>query len=279
MDNLRFDVQLKGVDKLGDLSASRVIFHGINKSGSLAMADVLKDSYFEAGRANQFVSTYHKFPADQSEMIRLINNTRIGHCFFVGHYLYGQIDEQSDTKVWVSQFRHPLPRIVSCYQWIKNRHLRDGGNNFPTLEEFIRKSKGKRHSQIAQFAPGGIKDANLNSFSRRDLLDFALETMEAQLHWFGIAEYFEESIFVLAHLCGLKSVCQWKKDVRNDNRPLVRELPPSTVAMIEDIFRFDLDLYKRAVNLFQARIQAIDFGPSMAAYQQSSVIEYKERII
>ena len=39
-----------------------MIFHGVNKSGSLAMATVMRDAYYSEGRAHRFVCSYFGIP-------------------------------------------------------------------------------------------------------------------------------------------------------------------------------------------------------------------------
>jgi hypothetical protein len=278
----RFAVALSNAAQVGHFGDRRVVFHGINKSGSLALANVMREAYRYHRREREFFSIYHRHPPDVASMVRLIEENRQGHRFFVGHYLYGAVDESGDRKAWITQFRHPLPRVVSCYQWMKRGFFRSHRTieGFPDLETFVRRTAGKRRSQIVQFLPnGGARAPGISHLPAQDIFDIAVDALENKLAFVGLAEYFEETIFMLAHLCQLPTVAPWKKDMRNKGRALVTELPQSTVDLIQETFQYDFQLYDRAKRIFQERLKAITFGPDFAAYQKHCQGEYKDRIV
>ena len=190
----RFSVAARG-DALPLLTSRRVVFDGINKSGSLAMTNVLREAYHFDGRANQFFSHYHSCPKSLPELIRIIKNSRSGHGFFVGHYLYRAFDPDLPGCAIVTQFRHPLSRVLSCYSWLKRKHAESTvtAASFPTLEQWVKRTKGRAHSQAIQFGVGFGEWAEASEPDKdlRALLDRALGNIEKHVAWYGIAEYFE----------------------------------------------------------------------------------------
>lgn len=274
-----FRVELRSDRFLKPLLDSQIVFHGVNKSGSLCMANVLRESYQQHGRGDQFTSLYHS-PATRVEEYRETINNSTGHRFFVGHYLYGAIDAPKPDRVFISQFRHPVPRMVSCYQWLKNKHVKRHGiaDDFPTLEQFIRKGKGKAHSQIKQFGAGfGSDSVELAKLSCQDLLELSQEHIEKDVLLLGIAEEFEASLFLFAHLCGVPSVPPWRQDLRNKGRPLVAELPTSLTDLIADVYQHDMALYHWAKRRFDSAVATAGIEGDFEAYKIACQAQYKER--
>jgi hypothetical protein len=275
-----FDVSVDAplLPTAGDLP---VVFHGVNKSGSLALSHVMRAAYGAAGRAEQFVSAYHAEPADPREFAGLVERAS-GHGFFVGHYIYGRV-RIPHRALLVTQFRHPLPRTLSVHGWLRGGYLRRHGTleGFPDLERWIAGTKGRRHTQMAQLAVGfgdGYRREVAHT-ATGTLLARALERLETDVAWFGIAELFEESIFTLAHVCGIEAVPAWERDVRNTWREPLAGVEPRVVDLIHDRFRDEITFYEHALALFRERLGAVRFGPALAEYQAACSDQYGERIL
>ena len=267
-------------ERLGDVP---VVFHGINKSGSLTMADVLREAMLAAGRESDILSYYHLpggMPLD--EYRRLIEAKR-GRYFAVAHYLYGYL-RPSPRRIWITQFRHPLPRIVSAYTWIKNKHVRRNrsAEGFPTLSEFVRSGKGIAHSQILQFGRGygRYKDSRAKKrLPPEALYEISVEAIERDFTAIGLAERFEESIFCFAALLGLPSVVPWMMDTRNKGRPPVDELSQEQRDLIREVYHWDFELYDWALKRFEEQNSRIEFGRSLEAYKVACSNQYKDRLV
>jgi Sulfotransferase family len=285
-----------------------LIFHGINKSGSLVLTNVLRQAYFRAGRAHQVFSHYHATPSDLGTLADIAEHTR-GHAFFVGHYLFGALDPK--RHAFVTVLRHPLPRVVSCYSWLQRKHLRQRGaparvpgwreryrswlgrdesvvkgaplaadGSFPTLAEYARTSF-RNHSQVSQFAPGFApkRGTRLKHMRPADQLEAAKEAIERDIRCIGISEYFEETIFLFAHLCGLEEVAPWQRDERNAERPLVDSLPPADLAAIREGYAPDFELYDFALARFRAQLDVARLQGDIDAYRAAGAGQYKDRIL
>jgi hypothetical protein len=263
-----------------------VVFHGVNKSGSLAMADVLRAAYFASGRANQFFSTYHKIPWMQDDqdnpLPEIIQSSTPNGTLFISHYLYGAFDEARARALLITQFRHPVARIVSIHSWLRKFHASGygGPEGFPTLQRFAETSNGISHSQISQLAVGYGKGwrERIHKLTAAQMLELALEAIDRKIAWFGLAELFEESIFTFAALCGLRSVPSWAKDDRNAERMLVAELPADSRAAIEFHYEAEIEFYRQAKAMFMSRIGKLDFGADLGAYRTACAGQYKERL-
>ena len=146
----RYQVRLRNPHAFTPSRDRKIVFHGVNKSGSSAMAKVLGAAYDETGRSAEFHSHYRGAAKSEDEFRRMIERTP-GPGFFVGHYLYGAFYIPRASHMLITQFRHPLPRTVSVYQWLKRKADADG-REFLALEDWVRKGGGRSHSQIGQFA-------------------------------------------------------------------------------------------------------------------------------
>lgn len=257
-----------------------VVFHGINKSGSLAMFKVLHEAYIDADRAREFFSTYHGIPKAVPQLATIMNHSR-GHAFYGGHYLYGAI-EIPQAAVWVTQLRHPVQRTLSVHGWLKRGFLRKHGNldGFPPLRKWVESRRGVLSSQMSQLAVGfGPRyDRRIRSMPPERMREQAITVLRERFVWFGIAECFEESIFALAHLCGLERVSPWAKDTRNRWREPLADIDEATLDFIRDSFAEEINFYDHAKALFLERVSKTDFGPSFAAYQARCAGEYGERV-
>jgi hypothetical protein len=275
------DVLPRGVER-------RVVFHGVNKSGSLAAARVLREAYHHDRRAHEFFSQYMGVPRHYKDAVAIIRDAGRGHALFIGHRLYRAL-EPDDGRLTITQFRHPLPRIVSIYHWLKHRGERGFGDapgygpaeTFPTLEEFVERGRGVAHSQINQIGIGfGSDAAKLRKGAKAaDVYERAVEALERDIHWFGIAEELEESLFTYAAICGLPSLAPWARDDRNTGRQMVWDLPDSTRSLIEEVYAAELGFYRTARDLFRQRLERLEFGADLAAYKTACESEYKDRLL
>ena len=278
----RFPVQAQSPLFEG-LEDVHVVFHGINKSGSLAMAEVLREGLIAAGREHDVLSHYHIPGVIPLEDFRALMDAKRGRVFAVAHYLYGFL-EPSPRRVWVTQFRHPLPRIVSAYNWLRNKHVKRNGSadGFQSLSDFVRESRGRTHSQVIQLGRGygRFKDSKAKrSLSPHVLYELSVEAIEREFTAIGIAERLEESVFCFAALLGIPSVAPWRADTRNKGRRSVEELSDSDRDLIREVYRWDFELYDWALRKFEEQNKKISFGPSLDAYRAACSGEYRDRLV
>jgi hypothetical protein len=258
------------------------IFHGVNKSGSLAMARVLAEAYADAGRAAEFHSHYRGDAASGEAFLQLIEGAK-GAAFFVGHNLYGASSLPRAQYRLLTQLRHPLPRVVSCYHWLKRRHLREGGEeaSFPSLDQWVVATRGRSYSQLAQFAVPFVpaRQELLAALSPEQLQQQARVNIARDVDCIGIAEYFEESIFLFAAVCGLDRVPAWRRDNRNKDRVMTWDLPQGTRELIEEVYRQDFLLYDWALERFFAQLRRVGLAGDIDAYRQACAEQYKDRLL
>lgn len=276
---MRYPVSIDAHAMKDELTETQIVFHGINKSGSLAMSQVLRDGYLHAQREPEFVSHYHTGGSTESFLERV--NKTSGRSFVVGHYLFGAL-KPIPNRIWITQFRHPLPRIVSCHQWLKTKHESRGNGPYKTLSDFVVDSRGVLHSQVVQLgaAHGANRKYRKLHLNARDMLAISIDAIDAHFDFIGIAEHFEESIFAFASLCGLRTVSPWKQDNRNKGRKLVSDLSNDEIELIEEHYSCDFELYSYALEKFRAQNQRLGLNQEhLTTYQAACQSQYKDRIL
>jgi hypothetical protein len=140
---------------------------------------------------------------------------------------------------------------------------------------------GRSHSQVAQFA------APFVAARRELLLAMTPEEMQRQarahiardVDCIGIAEYFEESIFLFAAQCGLACVGAWRRDNRNKDRVMTWDLPAGARELIENVFRQDFLLYDWVLDRFFAQLRQVGLGGDIDAYRAACADQYKDRLL
>jgi hypothetical protein len=211
-------------------------------------------------------------------VIEIIDASSEGHAFFVGHQLFDAF-RRDEGQVVLTQLRHPLPRIVSAYQWLKNKP--GAADSFPTLDEFVREGRGVNHAQITQFGVGFGQEARKlrRNLSAAEVRERAQEALLERVDWFGIAEHMEESLYTYAAICGLPALRPWLRDERNTGRTLVWDLPEATTELIEEVYSEELAFFEWARGLFRERLSGLRLGGDFEDYQRACAGEYKDRLL
>jgi len=86
----------------------------------------------------------------------------------------------------------------------------------------------------------------------QEMADLALENLKTRFAMFGLAERFEDSIFLLKERLGYRTLI-YRPDQRvNSQRPGTRDVSPEVLAAATAANRFDTELYQAAKELFVA---------------------------
>lgn len=259
----------------------QVLFHGVNKSGSLCLSSAIKESYYAHGRHSQFYSRYHSIPRDIESFREVIQSTQ-GHIFAVDHDIYQNVPSSRVERVWITQLRHPLPRVVSLYHWNLNKYREKHGNvvGYPTLLEFIMDIKERYWAyQYTQFGLGFSSERfNIaKELSRGDIFENCIANLIADFPFIGIAEMFEETLYLLSGRLGLDYVFRWHADNRNSGRLLVSDLDREIVELIEDVFYLDYQLYYWAKSRLEEMVLQEEPSGDFSRYKNDCMLNYKDK--
>lgn len=245
------------------------IFHAVNKSGSLAMAEVLLSAYAHEQRRNEFFCSYYDISKETNlnNLFQQFSENQGNGKILISHDLVGKAHLFPKAK-FITLLRDPIKRLVSCFYWLRTQHpeVIRGRNILQWAEE-----SGKSHSQIFQFACHSDTRPQLkhevNKMSNEEIFKIAHCWFEKNVHAYGITEHFEESIMWLASHLGLKSVPLWKTDKRNVNRPLWDQLDDNIISSLEDLFSHDIAFYQSMKNQFLTQTEALSKYPMLLDYK------------
>lgn len=278
-----FDVRIRSGFDPERHAITQTVFHGINKSGSLAAAKVLHDAFVKAERESEIFSHYHRRDLSLPQLLQLMQ-TAPAPTFFAGHDLF-QAVEPRPGRIYITQLRHPVARIVSVFHWMmhNSKAVRSGVRKLPpetTLRDFVKASTGKGIGASKQIALGfgQHRETLTKSLSPREIRYLAMNSLDSGVYLYGIAEHFEESLFLYAHLLGLPRLTRWRRDIRNKGRPDLSEIPQVDMDAIYEVFEEEILFYGWALERFFAKIASVDFGPELEQYKKACGAEYSNRI-
>ena len=169
---------------------------------------------------------------------------------FKGHMPFGLHELLPQPATYITVMRGAVERVISAYYFMSNYMLHPNYWKFRregwTLEDFVRRSP--RENVQTKMIAGADYDAPCTTET--------LLRAKENLRYFsvvGLTERFEESLALMKLRFGWKfdSYCSFNVTRK---RPKKRELPQSTLDLIAERNRFDMELYECARNLFEETI-------------------------
>ena len=169
---------------------------------------------------------------------------------FKGHMPFGLHELLPQPATYITVMRGAVERVISAYYFMSNYMLHPNYWKFRregwTLEDFVRRSP--RENVQTKMIAGADYDAPCTA-------ETLLRAKENLQHFsvVGLTERFEESLALMKLRFGWKfdSYCSFNVTRK---RPKKRELPQSTLDLIAERNRFDMELYECARNLFEETI-------------------------
>jgi len=169
---------------------------------------------------------------------------------FKGHMPFGLHELLPQSATYITVMRGAVERVISAYYFMSNYMLHPNYWKFRregwTLEDFVRRSP--RENVQTKMIAGADYDAPCTTET--------LLRAKENLRYFsvvGLTERFEESLALMKLRFGWRfdSYCSFNVTRK---RPKKRELPQSTLDLIAERNRFDMELYECARNLFEETI-------------------------
>jgi hypothetical protein len=204
--------------------------------------------------------------AQEVQRLSLLTRTDYDAC--MGHIPWGVFTELQMPVNYVTFLRHPIDRHISEFYFHKNTegsyHYQNIRAGLSLPEWFqIGRLRGNEimDNTICRYISGTYVWADLDRRRAARAKD-ALCRMPA----FGLTERFEESALLIGRALGLSHIfCVPTNSKRQPGSQMKFEL-----AANDDLFAYDLELYKFAVDLFDDRIQRYGsvFGEALAAYRE-----------
>lgn len=254
---------------LRDLSRERVFFHGVNKSGSTAMASVLLQAYQANGRASSFMCRYFGNPPDSETAIARLRERSADHAILLDHNLVG-IRSLFRDAAYITLLRDPVRRIISCYYWLRTHHPEELGGR--ELKQWVAHG-GRAYTTIFQFAcyesPGVDTKKHIMTLSPERMYEMGRAWFSYNMDSFGITELFEESAMLFASQLGLSSIPAWNADKRNKQRPRWELVDEGIKQYIADLISYDVEFYKERRREFEILIREWGQADRLKAYRDA----------
>jgi len=172
---------------------------------------------------------------------------------FKGHMPFGLHEILPQPATYITVMREPVERVISAYYFMSNYKLQPNYWKFRregwTLEDFVRRSP-RENVQTKMMAGADYDEpctAGILTKAKDNLRYFSVV---------GLTERFEES------LASMKLRFGWKLESYSSfnvtrTRPKKRNLSQSTLDLIAERNRFDIELYECAAKLFEEAINKI----------------------
>ena len=169
---------------------------------------------------------------------------------FKGHMPFGLHKILPQPATYITVMRGAMERVISAYYFMSNYKLHPNYWKFRregwTLEDFVRRSP--RENVQTKMIAGVDYDAPCTAEILAEAKD--------NLRYFsvvGLTERFEESLALMKLRFGWKLESYSSFNVTR-TRPKKRDLPQSTLDLIAERNRFDIELYECAAKRFQEAI-------------------------
>lgn len=186
---------------------------------------------------------------------------------FKGHMPFGLHEILPQPATYITVMRGAVERVISAYYFMSSYMLHPNYWKFRrerwTLEDFVRRSP--RENVQTKMVAGADYDAPCTA----EILRKAKENLRS-FSVVGLTERFEESLALMKLRFGWKLESYSSFNVTR-TRPKKRDLPQSTLDLIAERNRFDIELYEYAAKIFEEAI-------NQNAAEVSRIVRELERV-
>lgn len=253
-----------------------LIFIHIGKTAGTTLRAILQDIYSED-------ETYLLYPGepgynDFNDFLALSEEQKEGIKLFCGHIAYGLHRRLSGPTTYITVLRDPVERTISNYYEVK-KVLKQQQKNTPLYGDFHKAAR----MDLEEFISSGIMSylthnhqvqmvANSRPMGQCSVADLARakENLISSFSVVGLTERFDETIVLLRKRFGWSIRGYANKNVAQQ-RSRAEDLPESTLELIREHNRLDMELYRFAEELFEQQLAKQD-----AVAFRKEVMELKE---
>ena len=133
------------------------------------------------------------------------------------------------------------------------------------------------HEHATYFAdkrfPALVVD-NLEGTNPNELYSKAIKNIHELFFFMGITELFEESLFILFDMIGIKSTLMWRPGLYTYWRPSKDEMPMPIFNKISSLIEADLEMYYKYRGHLESLLSKADFGEELIRYKQHARSPY-----
>jgi len=228
-------------------AAEALIFLHVPKSAGTTLNRLIEWEYplFEMYSVDPVL-----FRWSRARLWRLPQRRLKGFRVFKGHMPFGLHKILPQPATYITVMRGAVERVISAYYFMSNYKLHPNYWKFRredwTLEDFVQRSP--RENVQTKMIAGADYDEPCTA----EILAKAKENLQ-YFSVVGLTERFEESLALMKLRFGWK-IESYSSFNLTRTRPKKRDLPQSTLDLIAERNRFDIELYECAAKLFEEAI-------------------------
>lgn len=200
--------------------------------------------------------------AGENELKSLPDDVKQRYHLIYGHQYFGLHHYLPGTVSYISILRDPFERAISHYHFVRrvqHNRLHDDALKV-TLEDYVlQEVAGKELDNGQTRRLAGVRD---NVDCDQAMLEMAISNIENHFKAIGVAERFDETLFLMKKALGLSSI--YYNHANRTQRPKNEPIPASTIDLIKEKNRFDLLLY----DYVQKRLDT-QWGQHPASFRRS----------
>jgi hypothetical protein len=246
-----------------NLDTSSIVFIHIGKTAGTTLRAILQGVYNKE-------ETYLLYPGepgynDFNDFLALTEDQKRRIRLYCGHVAFGLHRRLSQSTTYITVLRDPVERTISNYYEVK-KVLNQRKKSAELYSDFHKAAR----MDLEEFVSSGIMSyltfnhqvqmlANSRPMGQCsvDDLDRAKEHLANSFSVVGLTERFDETIVLMNKIFGWQVRGYSKKNV-GYTRSRAENLPESTLNLIREHNRLDLELYHFAEELFETQLAKQD---------------------
>jgi len=241
-----------------------LVFPGLGGTGGSSLNAVMRTAMLRAG---------HELPVyDEANAPALWARIRArrpvpGFRWIDGHGCYSALDIAREPVARVTLLRDPIRRIVSVFNYGTLVHPELF--NVASFEDWVGAGEARRHSQAA----GLLRAAGRHDAAEQRGTALHRTARDEVLHAYalvGLAEQFEECIFLLCQLGSYDRIGMWRRVLAAPRAVDAEALPAVLRHRLAEELAPDLQLYEEARELLGHRLTSAALGPALGRYREAA---------
>jgi hypothetical protein len=257
----------------GDGERPTIIFLHLGKTAGWTLSRVLNRNVSPSVRIGNPPNTPHGFLS--REPIRTFaawpESERARYRLVAAHMVYGLHEHVPRPSRYLTLLRTPVARAISGYHRVLETpthrlHEAVAGHGM-SLEDYLTSGVSLETDNSQTRAIAGDVDTPFGQCTE-ETLRLALRNLEERFPVVGLTERFDDLLLVLKRTYGWSNLLYVRANVTK-KKPTRDEVPASTIGLIQERNRFDVQLYEAVAKRFQSQVDAEpDFDDELARFQR-----------
>jgi len=222
-----------------------------------------REEYFSfSGNIKNDIAHYNYLSSQNKDKIKL----------FLGHAPIITGIKEADNAVLVTMLRNPIKRVMSFCQ-----HVYEGKSpylikKFPPYsfnsDEFLESGNDELENLQTKFLINegdSSNDIKLKRIGGEKAVELALDNLLKKINYFGIVEYFDESVIFLFDSLNLGYPLYRRSNVKSLNKKLY--FSQEHIEKIKKLNRLDIELYEKAKKIFLDQIEEYQISKKVKIFK------------